>query len=746
MKKFILFVLLFSTFCLSQTWKKAVTQTFPPLGDIVFVNENQGWCVGTDGAILITSNGGQNWIRSDISTLEDMNTAYFIDANVGYTGGTNGSLYKTTNGGQSWTPITVTGYLGTVYGIYFSDQQHGWVMTSVADSARILRTTDGGANWVISYTNSPGDLEAMTFYSPTKGIAVGGGVGKVDLVYTTDGINWTKSPTPTNFPSGIYTRSDVRAVCFLDASNVVAVGWGSRAAGLQPSICLKSTNSGATWTYMTQTDENKVYVNLNGVKFKDVNNGIAVGGGAYEGSVVYKTTDGGVTWFRIPAPFGVTLKAVSIVNNKIWAIAGDGTIIYSPDFGNSGDLQTKIPSSTLYAAQFVNDSTGFFAGFNGLVLKTTDRGKNWKASFSFVNFACPTIKDMHFLNSNVGYLAKSYRSVVKTTNGGLEWFSILSDTFVTGVNIEGVHFVNENLGFVVGRLANNVDAVYKTTNGGQTWSLKSNAYAKNLNDVSFFDANKGILVGNSGTIAYTTDGGEIWTKSTNITFPPGTTNPNLLKVVFLTSTNAVVTGDNTILYTTNGGVNWTYPSPSTIVESLPGLFFFNATTGYAIGSKTSGSPKSIAVYKTTDGGLNWTNISDLSVFDTTRTINGGAVEFNGNVWVGGSSSYIYTNSPLVDAFEYGYEAPSSFILYQNYPNPFNPSTTIKYEVESPKFVSIKIYDVLGNEVSTLVNENKTAGKYEVNFSVGSKNLSSGIYFYKLQCGSKVQTKKMMLLK
>ena len=96
----------------------------------------------------------------------------------------------------------------------------------------------------------------------------------------------------------------------------------------------------------------------------------------------------------------------------------------------------------------------------------------------------------------------------------------------------------------------------------------------------------------------------------------------------------------------------------------------------------------------------------------------------------------------------------SFILSQNYPNPFNPSTKIKYEIPGQArndniLVTLKVYDVLGNEVATLVNEEKPAGEYEVEFSSHSdegQNLSSGVYFYQLQSGDFVQTKKMILMK
>jgi len=89
-------------------------------------------------------------------------------------------------------------------------------------------------------------------------------------------------------------------------------------------------------------------------------------------------------------------------------------------------------------------------------------------------------------------------------------------------------------------------------------------------------------------------------------------------------------------------------------------------------------------------------------------------------------------------------AIQKFSLFQNYPNPFNPSTKISFKIPQTGFTSLKVYDVLGNEVATLVNEKKPAGSYEVEFK--SDGLPSGIYFYQLKTGNFIATKKMILLK
>ncbi len=88
--------------------------------------------------------------------------------------------------------------------------------------------------------------------------------------------------------------------------------------------------------------------------------------------------------------------------------------------------------------------------------------------------------------------------------------------------------------------------------------------------------------------------------------------------------------------------------------------------------------------------------------------------------------------------------PNNFSLSQNYPNPFNPSTTISYQLPNNGFVTLKVYDILGKEVATLVNEQKSAGKYEAKFN--ASNLTSGTYIYKISAGNSVQIKKMILMK
>jgi hypothetical protein len=145
------------------------------------------------------------------------------------------------------------------------------------------------------------------------------------------------------------------------------------------------------------------------------------------------------------------------------------------------------------------------------------------------------------------------------------------------------------------------------------------------------------------------------------------------------------------------------------------------------------------VYFTTNGGTSWTkvgldsiNISQLvSYGDTTYALTQGRGVFK------------ITRGPAVFVSEQG-SSPTSFILSQNYPNPFNPSTTIRYSLPKTGHMTLKLYNLLGQEVETLVNGEQTAGAHTIEWK--PRSVASGVYFYRLVAGSFVETKKMLLQK
>jgi hypothetical protein len=146
------------------------------------------------------------------------------------------------------------------------------------------------------------------------------------------------------------------------------------------------------------------------------------------------------------------------------------------------------------------------------------------------------------------------------------------------------------------------------------------------------------------------------------------------------------------------------------------------------------------VFRSSDDGATWVNIgTELGTFAQFHSI---VVTPSGRILVGGS--YVYRKREVLSHSEESSTHPSGFSLEQNYPNPFNPTTNFGFRISDFGFVSIKVYDLLGREVATPVNEVKSPGEYSVSWN--ADGLSSGVYLYRLQAGTFVQTRKMMLLR
>jgi len=117
---------------------------------------------------------------------------------------------------------------------------------------------------------------------------------------------------------------------------------------------------------------------------------------------------------------------------------------------------------------------------------------------------------------------------------------------------------------------------------------------------------------------------------------------------------------------------------------------------------------------------------------------------SGDVWCGGCNGRIFKKNGTSTAVQGGGETPRAFQLYQNYPNPFNPSTTIGFDVAQNTFTTLKVYNLLGQEVATLVNEQMKPGTYEVKWNASLQ--SSGLYFYQLRTDGLTESKRMLFLK
>jgi len=194
-----------------------------------------------------------------------------------------------------------------------------------------------------------------------------------------------------------------------------------------------------------------------------------------------------------------------------------------------------------------------------------------------------------------------------------------------------------------------------------------------------------------------------------------------------------------VFRSTDNGENWTQ-----VRNGLPENYLMDLvinSNGHIFAATYSNS-----VFRSTNNGDNWVlKNNGLPSRTTSLAINSNGYILTGTVFGG---VYRGLNSTITIAKNHNV-TPSTLLLEQNYPNPFNPSTKIRFTNYELRFTSLKVYDVLGNEIATLVNEEKPAGSYEVEFSVGQNSilsLSSGIYFYQLKAGSFIQTRKMILLR
>ncbi|MBK8981053.1 MAG: T9SS type A sorting domain-containing protein [Ignavibacteria bacterium] len=175
--------------------------------------------------------------------------------------------------------------------------------------------------------------------------------------------------------------------------------------------------------------------------------------------------------------------------------------------------------------------------------------------------------------------------------------------------------------------------------------------------------------------------------------------------------------------------------------------FVNPVTGNFTNYRYSGDPVSGAGWNDSTSGdryvLLGSKFGNVNPFDT--------IEFKTITYIKRGSSNLNSLTELkncadqvIPVSNINTETPAGFTLYQNYPNPFNPSTIINYELRITNDVKLKVYDILGNEVLTLVNEKQAAGSYEAEFD--GSGLASGIYFYRLETGEFIQTKRMALVK
>jgi len=270
--------------------------------------------------------------------------------------------------------------------------------------------------------------------------------------------------------------------------------------------------------------------------------------------------------------------------------------------------------------------------------------------------------------------------------------------------------------------------VFLSFNNGTNWAAVNNGLTNT--GVSALAVNGiNLFAGTGGGVFLSTNNGTNWTAVNN-----GLTNFNV-RALAVSGTNLFAGTDGGVFLSTNNGTSWTAASTGLTNTSVYALAV--SGTNLFAGTFSGG------VFLSTNNGTSWTavntgltnpNVNALAISGT----NIFAGTSGGGVWRRPLSEMI-TSVQLLPG-----ELPAAFRLEQNYPNPFNPTTTISFSLPSKSFVSLKVFDALGREVSVLLFEALPAGTYARQWDATTQ--PSGVYFYRLQAGSFTETKKLVLLR
>ena len=417
---------------------------------------------------------------------------------------------------------------------------------------------------------------------------------------------------------------------------------------------------------------------------------------------------------------------------------------YGVLLAQTGWVSQTVPTyyaTDLFELDFLNANTGYACGTYGIIIKTTDGGTTWVQQYSNVSLDLTSIR---FLDLNTGFstggtVPGNVGMILKTTNGGTNWFNIY---FGSAQYLSKIRFINSTTAIVSGS-----DVFLRTTDAGNNWITIPTQTGMTIHSLFMVNENTGYASGVYnmiwGKLLKTTNGGFYW-DSLSLGFIN-----NLVGIAFLNANTGYIgsTVYGKYMKTTNGGFNWVIGG--SMWNYVDAIYILSQDSIYMAGS--ADYQNGIAISFTSNGGLNWigqTQGQVGSLYDIQM------VDHNTGYACGQNRKMLKTtNGGLTFITPVSSSMPDDFGLSQNYPNPFNPVTKIKFDIPAnvksqTSNVKLIIYDILGREITTLVNEALKPGSYEAEWPAtgGGSNFASGIYFYSLQTEVFTQTKKMVLMK
>jgi len=400
---------------------------------------------------------------------------------------------------------------------------------------------------------------------------------------------------------------------------------------------------------------------------------------------------------------------------------------------NSGTTQS------LTDVVMIDTTTAIVVGRDGSILRTTDCGSNWIDVAAPLSFIQPW-KAVDFCGTLNGVIIGEFGGILITTNGGINWQTRYIPTEQKCLSVlqlsPGYFYVGADSGWV-----------YQTADTGKTWTSEQIS----TDPIRALFEWRGAYIFTFGLPIFALTPYSLFSSTV---FPSSSWAETALPFQIHISQGfdgefcngggagfiVGFQGDDRaapiILRNSVSDTTWYDVSPITKEDGIfVGVSAPSANVIYVCG--TGGM-----IYKSADGGDTWT----VSATPTTQNLN--AIYFydeNHGFAVGDSGVILHTsNGGLTGIDNQENHLPVKFVLKQNYPNPFNQMTTISFSLPVKSFVSLKVFDLAGREVSSLVSEELSAGEYLRQWNAAG--FPSGIYFYHLQFGSKAVTKKLVLLK
>lgn len=394
--------------------------------------------------------------------------------------------------------------------------------------------------------------------------------------------------------------------------------------------------------------------------------------------------------------------------------------------------EPNTQSYSLHDIHFINRYTGWVCG-EGIIKKTTNGGTNWIQQYSPITDK--NLRHIFPVDSNLLYCVGTWEAILKTTNGGNNWEIISDGVLGQGSSYWSCYFLNKDTGWIAG----SGWKVLRTYNGCKSFdTIKTYPIATFMNDVHFFNANTGLIAGETGVLIKSTNGGTNWFQ---VNIPLNGIMSDFRDIAVYNNQYCwVAAATRRIFFSSDYGSNWDSIGYIYIPEQkyFYCIHFASRYTGW-VGGEWG------IFYKTTNGGYTWME-------DNTNNYQGyiARIQFYDTLvgWhVGGGGKILHTTTggdPIMSIKNQNELIADDFELKQNYPNPFNSSTIIEFRIHRYGFYNLKIYDLNGKLIKIVLSSSLIPGVYSE--TISSENFSSGIYFYVMESNDFKTSRKFVILK